>query len=36
MDKNDVGFPINSSFISFVAQMETIPEPGVLKVKLLE
>ena len=36
MDKNDLGFSLDSSLLSFVAQIETIPKAGVLEVQWLE
>ena len=32
MDKSDLGFPLDSTYISLVPQIETIPEAGVLSV----
>ena len=36
MDKNDLGFPLDSTYISLVPQIETIPEAGVLEVARIE
>ncbi len=36
LDQQDLGFPLDWTYINMVAQVETIPEEGVLQVKTLQ